>query len=214
MVAMLAFGGTFAYFTANANDVTGKKVTTGQIQLKNSDFTLVTSKVVSGMELLGTDQKIQVTSNDNVANFIFVTFTIDLGTLPEGTTVTLADVTGEDDAKLTENSVIGLKLAGKADALNSFSETDGQEGSVSGTKATLTYYIYESDKTAAAEVPYVIANSITLYAHAHSTEAKVSDLMNRELTFSVSAKSVQAFGSGDGSNTLANAREAYKKLHA
>ena len=85
MVAMLAFGGTFAYFTATASQASGS-VTTGTVQLgANTMATLVADNVVSGQQLFGADSKVQVTSKSNVDTWVFITFsaTMDGGTLVE-----------------------------------------------------------------------------------------------------------------------------------
>ena len=75
MVAMLAFGGTYAYFTATAREVEGT-ATTGTVKLNaNSIGTLVTDKVVSGSSLLKSGS-VQVTSASNVDTYVFVTFSV------------------------------------------------------------------------------------------------------------------------------------------
>ena len=75
MVAMLAFGGTYAYFTATA---TGKSDTaqTGSVLLKNNVVTLVDTNVVPGMELLKAETNVSVVNDSNVATFIFVKFSV------------------------------------------------------------------------------------------------------------------------------------------
>lgn len=77
MVAMLAFGGTFAYFTAQTTKVESGNLTTGTIMLKNSSATFVTGMVMPGQELLATDSKLAVDpTGSTAAQYVFVKITI------------------------------------------------------------------------------------------------------------------------------------------
>ena len=78
MVAMLAFGGTFAYFTATTTEASDT-ATTGTVKLgANTIATLVDTNVVSGQQLFGESSKVQVTSASNVDTYVFITFTVSM----------------------------------------------------------------------------------------------------------------------------------------
>lgn len=81
MVAMLAFGGTFAYFTATATKATGS-VTTGTVKLENKTGATITrtstDDIVPGAYLYGTAdayQEIELTNLSDVATYVFAKFT-------------------------------------------------------------------------------------------------------------------------------------------
>ncbi len=87
MVAMLAFGGTYAYFTASATGVTNHQIKTGKVSLTtdvndgtgdDAIATFVTGPVVPGMEILAEDQKLSVTNLSTVETFIYVTFSVEI----------------------------------------------------------------------------------------------------------------------------------------
>ena len=71
MVAMLAFGGTYAYFTATAGDAT-KDLTMGIIALGDSEVSIATTvkDVLPGEEI--EEITFSVTDKSNRASFIFV----------------------------------------------------------------------------------------------------------------------------------------------
>ena len=78
MVAMLAFGGTYAYFTATANNVTGN-TTTGYVRLKSNQdaFTAVKANVLPGDALITGDIKIAtVETTDGSGNYVAVKITV------------------------------------------------------------------------------------------------------------------------------------------
>lgn len=75
MVAMMAFGGTYAYFTATA-DTTTATVGTGTIAVKMGSIATISNKyVASGAELLGTGKvTADVDASTNVSTWLFVEF--------------------------------------------------------------------------------------------------------------------------------------------
>ncbi len=79
MVAMLAFGGTYAYFTASATDKTGS-ITTGHVKLsvdgEGSTFTGIANNVLPGDELFSDDATLTVTTTDTTGNYVAIRFTI------------------------------------------------------------------------------------------------------------------------------------------
>ncbi len=63
MVAMLAFGGTFAYFTAKADNVTAGKVTTGTLKMGGSLTVTSSDKIVPNQTISTATNGITVTGN-------------------------------------------------------------------------------------------------------------------------------------------------------
>ena len=93
MVAMLAFGGTYAYFTATAKakEVTGFK--TGTVKLDLVDFSLTQATVVPGDYIVGSEQtaaeiKYTESSTTNTFVFIVIEMTITSGNLPVNKKIT------------------------------------------------------------------------------------------------------------------------------
>ena len=95
MVAMLAFGGTFAYFTATANNATGS-VTTGTVKLENKTGAAITrtstEDIVPGAYLYGTAaayQEIELTNSSDVATYVFAKFTAEAKSGTEAVTINI-----------------------------------------------------------------------------------------------------------------------------
>lgn len=90
MVAMLAFGGTYAYFTATATTKTTGKFTTGSIKLEANDdakFTASLTNVVPGDELSTGALTLETTSS-GTDSYIAIRVTI-TATDSSGTTLVL-----------------------------------------------------------------------------------------------------------------------------
>ncbi len=106
MVAMLAFGGTFAYFTAQTTKVESGNLTTGTIMLKNSSAEFVTGMVMPTQELLQTGSKLAVdASGSTAAQYVFVKITI---VKPEGAEATVTptiNTTDWTDYNTVDNTV-------------------------------------------------------------------------------------------------------------
>ena len=80
MVAMLAFGGTFAYFTSKTSTVSASKVTTGHVAValgtKNSITKAFTADfAVPGDTVWSVDLDVD-TSKTNVKTYVFATWTL------------------------------------------------------------------------------------------------------------------------------------------
>ena len=78
MVAMLAFGGTFAYFTATATDRSGS-AKTGYVKLSSNDAfaTIVKENIMPGDTILAENaMQLTVNTTDNEGNYVAVKFVI------------------------------------------------------------------------------------------------------------------------------------------
>ena len=77
MVAMLAFGGTYAYFTATATKKTGE-VTTGHVKLSadGATFTGIQTNVLPGDALFSDDATLTIDTTDDAGNYVAIKFTI------------------------------------------------------------------------------------------------------------------------------------------
>ena len=176
MVAMLAFGGTYAYFTATTvrKDL---EVTTGTVMLSSgSTFASVTTIVPT--EVIA--NAINYTDKSDVATFIFVTFSVEATgekTLPEGVTIdTLLEVTLAKDAQQAE---IFKKLAGKNGVY--YVETDGPAAtagdvinfatSVKMANVSSESVETEEDDTLTVEEGHLMGIELTITLHAESIQA-------------------------------------------
>lgn len=82
MVAMLAFGGTYAYFTATASGVTSGNLKTGKVILTGEEqVTITAGSYVPGQYILGDgegDAAVAFTNSSDVATWTFVVVEIEL----------------------------------------------------------------------------------------------------------------------------------------
>lgn len=78
MVAMLAFGGTFAYFTATATEKTSGEITTGYVKLESdATFVTATTHVIPGTTII--DGPVTVTpSQDGTGSYIAIRFIVEI----------------------------------------------------------------------------------------------------------------------------------------
>ena len=182
MVAMLAFGGTFAYFTATTTEKSAT-ATTGTVKLSaNTMATLNATGIVSGSELIK-DGTVQVTNASNVETWIFVTFEAKF------------DGAGEAKASAEECKAEGdyyLAVTGAED--KGWTKVEGATN-VFGRKAT------------ADDTTLDVCSSIKFYGYSQSTEAVegAGSLMNKTITVTVSAKSIQALGENGAAMEMADA---------
>lgn len=97
MVAMLAFGGTYAYFTASATTKTGE-ITTGHVKLSanGAEFTSIMDDVLPGDALFGADATLTIDTTDDVGNYVAIKFTI----------------TGGDGLSINANSIVAAEGEG------------------------------------------------------------------------------------------------------
>ena len=101
MVAMLAFGGTFAYFTATSADK-NTTVTLGYVSLTTDAATslnITKTVAVPGDKLLD-NAEVTLTNASTVSTYIFVSFSVVNGDIPEA--MITSNINGKDEAtKLT-----------------------------------------------------------------------------------------------------------------
>ncbi|HJD06092.1 MAG TPA: SipW-dependent-type signal peptide-containing protein [Candidatus Onthoplasma faecipullorum] len=80
MVAMLAFGGTFAYFTAVNDPESSENLTTGSVVLGTNTIANLTSEtVVTGTQIASS---VSVTSNSTVDTYVIVKFSVTFDSKP------------------------------------------------------------------------------------------------------------------------------------
>ena len=173
MVAMLAFGGTYAYFTAQAHSETDT-VTTGKILLKNSPITLVETTVVPKMNILAENSSVAVDVTGTTADsYVFVKVTASVaGTTEDVLTISQEDgwtlVDGQTDVyyatATTGDTTIDFTKSIVFDADNNyidgeFDDASSENGNVEGVEITVTLqsvaiqsYSFADAKTAYAEV--------------------------------------------------------------
>ena len=104
MVAMLAFGGTYAYFTANAGTAKTASTTLGKIALDADSTVLATTSLVQNVlpseKVFGEDgTTLTIKDESNRASFIFITVSATVAKAKaEGgyDTATAVDLTGTD----------------------------------------------------------------------------------------------------------------------
>ena len=167
MVAMLAFGGTFAYFTATTEEDTAS-LKTGVVQLTSQDIaTVENTKVVPGQDVCG---EISVTDNSNVASYIFV---IVSATSSAGTEVTSAEDLAEGKFMLTFKDTTWELLTG-----------EGVTGKV--------YYKETAGVTTATKL--TVASGVKYDAVSTSSEAAAGTLMNNDLTVTIRSTAIQKEG--------------------
>ena len=108
MVAMLAFGGTYAYFTASAGEaIQSDKVTTGHVELGLGENKTITKDFDGSFAVPGDtlwDLTIDVDNKSNVKTYIFADWTLtnEGGLTLETTASSWAEVPGHDGAFYVE----------------------------------------------------------------------------------------------------------------
>ena len=138
MVAMLAFGGTYAYFTATADKATSEKVTVAKIAIKGADVALTLAQtktnVLPGDEVT---MAATITNESNRSIYLFVAFNVNL---PEGTSATdvSLDLTPADWTEYKETGVYYTTVTATGEqtfnAAGTFEATDtSNEGEIDGT---------------------------------------------------------------------------------
>ena len=103
MVAMLAFGGTYAYFTATATGIAGGSTTAGLIALNETatkfEYSL-TKDILPGEFLFAEGTTMVIDDDSNRASFIFVEF--DVKVTKKGAQASTAETLS---TKLTDSSI-------------------------------------------------------------------------------------------------------------
>ena len=181
MVAMLAFGGTFAYFTASASNVTGS-ATTGKVVLNsNGSFVASLTNVMPTQKL--TSGAITLSTADSTeATYVAIKYTI--------------TVTGSDSQPVADLSSVGL-----ADVL---SENWMESG-------TDNIYVYSTTTTEATTVNVgttinITDEALTFNATDNWTQGQdKSDnkLMGATITIKFEARSIQSSGFEDAAAAVA-----------
>ncbi len=178
MVAMLAFGGTYAYFTASATARTGT-ATTGYVKLDSDEtFQFTKTNVMPGDQLIAAGAaKLTVYTTDPVGNYVAIKFTI-----------TATDSEGEPIADVT---TLGLNA-------DSILANAGEGWYASSTD---NIYIYGS---AAGTCVAKQNGDITINAEAFTLSKDIDDnwtqgqtasdnkLMGATITIKMEARSIQA----------------------
>ena len=197
MVAMLAFGGTYAYFTAQTTAVS-PTTTTGRVQLGANSVATLTQQVVPGQELLSGD--VTVTSNSTVDTYVFITFSasIEKAAGDDVNTAVPAAVTDTPDAegeyKLVATPVTGWNLI---------------------ADSTTVYY---KKVTANTATPITVCSSIKFDGYSVSTESLKGSLMDATITVTIDSSAIQcegftSIGEGEGFDYETEA-EAAKAAYA
>ncbi|HJD06093.1 MAG TPA: SipW-dependent-type signal peptide-containing protein [Candidatus Onthoplasma faecipullorum] len=122
MVAMLAFGGTFAYFTAEATDVTGQ-ATVGTVEISTGATTTITAAstyAVPGATIYN-NQSVSLTNTSTVDIYVFATLSAQI----DGQDLYVQ--TGEDPSYSYE-SAITAKLGASISNWTAVSGHDGVYG--------------------------------------------------------------------------------------
>ncbi len=171
MVAMLAFGGTYAYFTATATDIT-TSATTGTIHLTRGDVvTKTNAKVVKGETVLGA-----VTYNvadTDVNTYVFVTLTAEVST------------------GATFQSLFGADLA----VSSGWEKLTAEDNDY--TDGIVYYQLYTAGATAATTdngaLPF-LANALTVTASPEWVEGQQKPAeMGASVTVTITGEAIQAY---------------------
>ena len=173
MVALLAFGGTYAYFTATATDVASENLKTGYVKLSTNataESTFV-STVLPGEKLMKEDITYTVDTTDENGNYVFVK-------------ITLTSSVAEVNAKLAEINLSELNL--------------GTGWKASTDEAGVYYQESAIDDNGTAVVSkdaLTLPNLTDNWTQGEATSD--GKLMDAEITITFTAKSIQSTGTGE-----------------
>ena len=174
MVAMLAFGGTFAYFTAKTTSDT-KTLQTGYVKLESNGAlaAITATNVMPGQEILAASAVKLTVDTSEAGNYVAIKFTI----------------TAKDSAgvAITDLSKLGLNLG---TAL-------GDKWIASGTDNIYLYGAADAATVVAKGELVVNAAALTFEATDNWTQGQTSSdnkLMNAEITITMEAHSIQSTG--------------------
>ena len=202
MVAMLAFGGSYAYFTATATASSGT-ATTGYVHLTSNDaFTFTKTNVMPGDELLAAGAAtLEVDTTDEAGNYVAVQFVITAQD-SEGSPIENVTTLGLNADSILAGTGEGWKAAG---------------GSYTGM------YIWGSDagKPVAVLPEGGTTKTLTINASAFTLSTDIEDnwdqddfeanevgyksehkLMGATITFQLKAASIQASNLSDSATIL------------
>ena len=191
MVAMLAFGGTFAYFTATADTKSGS-TKTGVITLSTDNTTITISKqnILPHEALLTTEEAKGITydtTDATRAQVAFFTFTVEIkkGDAPVAGASLI--ITPPDEGAF-ENAVV---------------MTTGEGIENSDTAKTVAILI-----PAATNSIDMTGLAVSFDATAESDNGEIPALMGATITITIEAKSIQAVQDGGTEITTLNATNA------
>ena len=191
MVAMLAFGGTFAYFTATANTKSGS-TQTGVITLSTDNTTITISKqnILPHEALLTTQDAKDITydtADATRAQVAFFTFTVEIkkdNTPVEGASLIITT----PNTGAFENAVV---------------MTTGEGIENSDTAKTVAILI-----PAATESIDMTGLKVSFDANANSNNGAIPELMDATITITIEAESIQAVQADGTEITTLNATNA------
>ena len=182
MVAMLAFGGTFAYFTATTKEAKADKITTGKIVLKSAGEATFVSTVMPKENLLASGSISYNPTGTTAASWVFVKITI---TKPAAGECTV---------------VAGINTADSAEGKAKWTKLDAVSDDANGVAV---YYI---EVAANATADLLFCDSIIFDATANIHEGATEDgtanggttsnvaIEGAEISVSVKAESIQKNG--------------------
>ena len=187
MVAMMAFGGTYAYFSAKAEASSGN-VTTARIHLtKNAVATIKNTTAVSGTELLQAESDIVVTVDNTTDTWVVVAFSVSVDGVAASKNKT-GSATAEGQLAAEEFALIITEGTGwtKLKA----TKTAGED--------TETLALYAQKVTANADDKALeVCTSIQFIANTEYNvpqegAATGGDIMDKTITVSVESRAIQA----------------------
>ncbi|MBQ3047403.1 MAG: hypothetical protein IJD48_00105, partial [Clostridia bacterium] len=187
MVAMLAFGGTYAYFTANADSFGTSEVTMATVQIStNSSSTFATNKkVLPGAFVVGTDSTdatITVENKSDVKTYIFATLTATVG--GQNTLYVMSGENGE-----TKESLLKVTTDYEENTLG-----DGWTRLSAGSNI---FYLVVEDKDAAAGAgvadDFIVSAQISNNLSSNRTEATNTDGFTETHNVYTDANCTQAY---------------------
>ena len=201
MVAMLAFGGTYAYFTASSA-AAGSNVTTGVVSVRvGANATITKTGAVTNTKVL--DAVTINADQTTVKAYVFVTFDATITDYEGNTdTVTPDEMFGNENG-FTPNTA-WTKLTGVADVDN------------------VWYQIVNNDADGAAAYDGSFLTDLTITASPSWDEAYDEDgvatdtqpeTMGATIVINISAEAIQAFNN-ETDGDFATAADAYNALNA
>ena len=198
MVAMLAFGGTFAYFTATADKASTEGIKTATVQLGAiTGLTTTATKVQSGDVIVGSD--IEIANSSNIATWVFVAYQV---TINSATVSAYESYDAYNTAKGTTEEFDGVVAT----------MGDGWTLLNADTVSTAKYAIYGKSETVAASTVVTLPLSVKYYASSNSTATAVGSKMDQDVKVDILARSIQE-NSETSSSAFTTVTEAFTALN-
>ena len=187
MVAMLAFGGTFAYFTATAT-TESSNFTTGSVKLSaDATYTATATEVVPGDIIVTGASVTPTTVGTDSYLAVKVVVTSNPGTVEELLTVTFATTDGVWIESTTVENVYVYCTTGGSSAANATPKSVATATEVD----VIESVIFDADDN------WVEDNDKEGYLSEHQ-------LMGATLTFTMESRSVQSDNYNDGADAVAS----------